>query len=149
MNYKQFVGSMNIHSKSVGKPSTDHVVEEVVKEAYEEIPSSKVAEIIKEHHDVRVTDTLIESYVELAASNIFSVDPVICELRKYNKIDRLVENKIHYVLSDKTIVAISEQTQERLNNLLQNQKDIIEYMRESKENFLYVLDKLEEQNGTN
>jgi hypothetical protein len=149
MNYKQFVGSLNIHSPAVGKPSTDPVVEEVVKEAYEEIPSSKVAEIIKEHHDVRVTDTLIESYVELAASNIFSVDPVICELRKYNKIDRLVENKIHYVLSDKTIVAISEQTQERLNNLLQNQKDIIEYMRESKDNFLYVLDKLEEQNGTN
>jgi len=33
----------------------------------------------------------------------------------------------------------------RLNNLLDNQTEIIEYMRESKENFMHVLTKLEEQ----
>ena len=75
---------------------------------------------------------------------MFSVDPVVQDIRSLNKLDRLVEGKLHYVLSDDTIVAISEHTQSRLNNLLQNQTEIIEYMRESKENFFHVLEQIEE-----
>jgi hypothetical protein len=41
------------------------------------------------------------------------------------------------------VIAINEGTQEKLNNLLQNQTEVIEHMRESKENFFYVLEKLE------
>jgi len=40
--------------------------------------------------------------------------------------------------------AIDEETQEQLNNLLQNQSDIIKYMRENKDQFMYVVEKLEE-----
>ena len=58
--------------------------------------------------------------------------------------DKLIEGKLHYVLNDSSIVTISEDTQERLNKLLQNQKDVIDYMRESKEHFMYVVSKLEE-----
>ena len=76
---------------------------------------------------------------------MFSVDPVVQSIRSLNKLDRLVEGKLHYVLNDEAIVTIDERTQVRLNNLLQNQKEIIEYMRESKENFFHVLRKLEEQ----
>jgi hypothetical protein len=79
----------------------------------------------------------------LASSNIFSVDPVICELRKINKLDTLVEGKLNYTLNDGNVIAINESTQDYLNNLLCNQTEIIEYMRESKENFLFVLSKLE------
>lgn len=141
MYFKQFVDSL--------KPTTQQkqevsIVEEVTKEIYEEIPNTKVAEIIKEYHDVKITDTLIETYVELASSNIFSVDPVICELRKYNKLDRLVEGKLNYTLSDGSVVAINEATQDYLNKLLQNQNEVIEYMRESKQNFLYVLERIGE-----
>ena len=75
---------------------------------------------------------------------MFSVDPVVHEIRKLNKLDRLVENKLHYVLEDDSIVAINLRTQEHLNNLLQNQTEIIEYMRESKENFFHVLEQIEE-----
>ena len=114
------------------------------KELYEELSDTKVANIIKEYHDIKVTDTLVESYKILASSHIFSVDPVVQHIRSLNKLDRLVENKLHYVLNDESIVAIEEQTQERLNKLLQNQNEIIEYMRESKENFMHVLTKLEE-----
>lgn len=142
MQYKRFLDSLKLRNEA-NKISS--VMEEVVKEAYEEIPVTKVAEIIKEHHDVKVTDKLIESYVELASSNIFSVDPVICELRKYNKLDRLVEGKLNYTLNDGSVIAINEATQEYLNKLLQNQTEIIEYMRESKTNFMYVLSKIEEQ----
>ena len=115
------------------------------KELYEELSDKTVASIIKEYHDIKVTDTLVESYVELASSHMFSVDPVVQKIRSLNKLDRLVENKLHYVLKDESIVAISEQSQERLNKLLQNQNEIIDFMRESKDNFSYVISKLEEQ----
>jgi hypothetical protein len=55
----------------------------------------------------------------------------------------LIEGKVHYILQDESIVAISEATQERLNKLLQGKTEIIEYMREGKNNFLHALDKLE------
>ena len=118
--------------------------EQVSKDLYEEISDTTVATIIKEFHDIKVTDTLIESYIQFASSNIFTVDPVVQKIRSLNKLDRLVEGKIQYVLDDENIVAISESTQEILNNLLQNQTEIIEYMRESKENFMHVLNKIEE-----
>jgi spore coat protein CotF len=47
------------------------------------------------------------------------------------------------------MVVIKESTQARLNNLLGNQKEIVEYMRESKENFLNVIQQLEEEHGVN
>jgi len=118
--------------------------EQISKQTYEELSEHTVANIIKEYHDVKVTDTLIENYIQLASSNMFSVDPVVQDIRALNKLDRLVEGKLHYVLKDDTIVAISEHTQSRLNNLLQNQTEIIEYMRESKENLVHVLAQLEE-----
>ena len=79
------------------------------------------------------------------SSRIFSIDPVVLEIRSLNKLDILIEGKLHYVLDDESIVAIDERTQQRLNILLQNQTEIIEYMKESKEHFFHVLKKLEEQ----
>ena len=118
--------------------------EQVSKESYDELSDEKVASIIKEYHDVKVTDTLIETYIKLASSNIFNVDPVVQNIRSLNKLDRIVEGKLHYVLADETIVAINQQTQDHLNKLLGNQPEIIEYMRESKENFCHVLEQIEE-----
>ena len=143
MYFKDFINQLEVHRKDTVSPSQG-LIEEVTKEIYEEIPNTKVAEIIKEYHDVKITDTLIESYIELASSNIFSVDPVICELRKYNKLDRLVEGKLNYTLNDGSVVAINEATQDYLNKLLNNQTEIIEYMRESKTNFLKVLQQIGE-----
>jgi hypothetical protein len=141
MYFKQFISTIRQKEQEQNNAS---LVEEVTKEIYEEIPNNKIAEIIKEYHDVKVTDTLIESYIELASSNIFSVDPVICELRKINKLDTLVEGKLNYTLDDGSVIAINEATQEYLNKLLQNQNEIIEYMRESKENFLSVIKQIGE-----
>lgn len=118
--------------------------EEISKDTYEEISDNTVASIIKEHHDVKITDTLIESYIQFASSNIFTVDPVVQKIRSLNKLDRLIEGRIQYVLDDESIVTISEGTQDILNKLLQNQTEIIEHMRESKENFLHVLEQIGE-----
>lgn len=118
--------------------------EEITKEVYDDLTENRIANIIREYHDVKVTDTLIESYLELASSKIFTVDPIVQKIRSLNKLDSIVEGKIHYTLSDGTTIAINERTQDTLNNLLANSKEIVEYMRESKNNFFYVLDKFKE-----
>ena len=145
MQFKQFIAKFkDTGTFSVRTISPSSLEEQAKKELYEELSDKTIANIIKEHHDIKVTDTLVESYKQLASSTIFSVDPVVHQIRSLNKLDRLVENKLHYVLNDESIVAIDTRTQDKLNNLLQNQTEVIEYMRESKHNFLYVLEKLEE-----
>jgi hypothetical protein len=126
------------------KQYSKNLEQEISKQIYEEISENRIANIIREHHKIKVTDTLIESYIDLASSKIFTVDPVVQEIRKLNKLDVVVEGKLHYELSDGSIVAINESTLSVLNNLLQNQKEIIEYMRETKENFMHVLERIEE-----
>jgi len=123
---------------------TKNIEEQIKTELYDQISENKIANIIKEHHDIKVTDTLIESYIELASSKLFTVDPVVQEIRNLNKLDKLIEGKIDYKLTDGSIIAINEDTQEQLNNLLDNQQEIIEYMRQSKDNFIHVLKKIGE-----
>ena len=143
MRYKQFIAHYKESGAFSVRSQARSLEEQASKELYEELSDKTIANIIKEYHEIKVTDTLVESYKELASSNMFSVDPVVHRIRSLNKLDRLIEGKFHYVLADQSIVAISEETQDKLNNLLQNQTEVIEHMRESKENFMYVLEKLE------
>ena len=144
MQFNKFINQFKESGAFSVRSPARSLEEQAKKELYEELSDKTIANIIKECHDIKVTDTLVESYKELASSTMFSVDPVVHRIRSLNKLDRLIENKLHYVLNDESIVAISEATQERLNNLLQNQTEIIDYMRESKENFVHVLTKIEE-----
>lgn len=116
--------------------------EEIAKELYEEIPDVKIANLIKEHHDIKVTNKLIESYIELASSKTFSVDPVVSGIRSFNSVSSIIENKIDYVLNDGSTVAIDEDTQLMLNDLLEDKYQIVEYMRESKDNFIRIIKEL-------
>lgn len=103
-----------------------------------DIPNTKVANYIKQYHNIdKVKDTLIESYLELASSGTFSVDPVITEIKKSQL--STFANKIEYVLEDNTKIAIDVATQELLNNLLKNKNEVVTYMRENKTNFMAVL----------
>lgn len=103
-----------------------------------DIPSTKVANYIKTYHNVKnIKDTLIESYLELASSGTFSVDPVITEIKKSQL--STFANKIEYVLEDNTKIAIDVATQELLNKLLENKNEVVSYMRENKTNFMAVL----------
>lgn len=102
------------------------------------VPEEKVAHYIRKYHNVdKITDTLVESYIELASSNLFTVDPVVTSIKERDAVT--FSGKLEYKLNDGTVVAINEDTQQTLNNLLQNHNDIVEYMRESKENFMHVL----------
>jgi hypothetical protein len=142
MQYSKFIKSLK--PSTIVKIVEETTLDEIIKESYEDIEDGRIATIIKEHHDIKVTNTLIESYKELAASRIFTVDPIVQGIRKLNKLDSIVENKIHYMLNDNSVIAINERTQTMLNNLLLNQKEIVEYMRESKSNFFHVLKKIKE-----
>lgn len=117
---------------------------ELQQEMYEDLSESAIAKIIAETHDVKVTDKLIEQYVELAATKPFTTDVVVNEIRSLNKHDRLIEGKIDFNLDDNSIVAIDEEFYNYINNILESHKEIVEYMRESKENFLNVIKKLKE-----
>ncbi len=123
---------------------SEKLEEDIKSETYEELEENRIAKIISEHYNIKVTDTLIESYVELASSKLFTVDPVVSDIRKLNKLDHILEGKLDYRLADGSTMIVSEALQENLNNLLKDQKEIIEYMRESKENFLHVLELIEE-----
>lgn len=120
------------------------VQRDIQEELYEDMSYNTIAQIIKEHYNVKVTDTLIESYIELASSKIFTVDPVAQDIRKYNKLDRLIEDRHDYKLDDGSIIVITEDAQQRINKVFGGHSDVVEYMRESKENFLTVLDQLQE-----
>ena len=80
---------------------------------------------------------LIESYIELASSNLFSVDPVVVAIKERSAVE--FSGKLEYQLADGNIVAINEDTQETLNTLLENKPEIVDYMRESKNNFMRIL----------
>jgi hypothetical protein len=102
------------------------------------VPEEKVAHYISKYHNVdKITDTLVESYIELASSNLFTVDPVVSAIKERTAVE--FSGKFEYKLNDGNTVAINEATQDTLNNLLQNKPEIVEYMRESKNNFMRII----------
>jgi hypothetical protein len=110
---------------------------------YENISDTQVATIIKKHNsDIRVTNQLVESYIQAASSKSFTVDPIILEMRQSNKLDNLIEGKIVFKLDDGKQMALSEDTVNKIASLLNKSSDkdeIVEHMRQSQENFFSVL----------
>lgn len=129
----------SIHQDIVAKKLT----EEVAKDTYEQLTENTIVKVIRKYSDDKITDTLIEQYITLASSNVFTIDPIVCELRKINKIDRLIEGKTHFVLENGDKVALESATIKRINSLLIDQNEIVDYMKESSENFLHVVGLLE------
>jgi hypothetical protein len=120
------------------KYTKEHISTQEILESIDiTIPENRVASYIKKHYNIeKITDTLIESYIELASSNIFTVDPVIHEMKTGSS---LITGKLDYTLEDGIVVAISESTQLQLNMLLKDRPEIVEYMRESKDNFMRIV----------
>jgi len=122
----------------------EDIQSEIRLEQISEMSHDKMAAIIKSHHSsVRVTDTLIESYVELTSSKIFTLDPVVAEMREYNKLGSLVEGKLDFKLDDGTVVAINEDTLTMINNIFEGHSDVVQYMRQSLDNFVSVVEQIE------
>ena len=104
------------------------------------IPEENVVRLIKKYHNIdKVTSNLVESYTELASSNLFTLDPVIAEMKSVE-----ISGKLVYSLEDGTKVAISESTFDKLKNLISDKYQIVEYMRKSKDNFVHVVKELKD-----
>lgn len=123
---------------------SNNIEEQVKTEIYVDLSYDKIADIINKHHKVKITDTLIESYVDLASSKLFTLDPVVYDLRRLNKLDTLIEGKQEYKLKDNSIVAINNSTYNELNRLFAAHSDVIDYMKETKQNFMKVLKQIGE-----
>ena len=94
----------------------DKLLERLIQEGYNRISDEKIASIIAEHNDIRITNTLIEQYRDKVASKSLSLDPVILELRKFNQASLALSNKIDFTLEDGSRVAVSEETYNQLRN---------------------------------
>jgi hypothetical protein len=101
------------------------------------LPEERVAEYIAKHSDVEITDTLVEEYMNKAATTEFTIDPILTEIKLRSV--RNLRNKIDYTLQDGSKVAISEENQIILNSLLKGKSEIVAHMSENKNNFLEVL----------
>ena len=108
-------------------------------EILENVSEIQIADIIREHHNIKVTNDLIESYLNLATSKAFSLDPVISEIRSF--VSSPI-NKIDFVLNDNSIVAIDEETLVKLENLIGDKYHIVNYMCESVNNFMQIVKEL-------
>lgn len=122
--------------------STSLLEHSLLKDMYEDVPSRKIASIISKYHNVRVTDTLIESYVDLASSKSFTLDQTCMAIRNLNPKNNLIDNKFDFILDDNSKVAISENTHFKLRDLIGDKYQLVEYMRKNKRNFMHVLKKL-------
>tara|TARA_B110000503_G_C6884252_1_gene304054 strand:- start:60 stop:374 length:315 start_codon:yes stop_codon:yes gene_type:complete len=98
---------------------------------------SNIETSIMEHYLIdNVPSILIEQYTALIESDRFSIDPVVISLRD-NKSG--MYNKINYMLEDESIVSININTRNKLQNILNDKYNVIEYMNESKENFFKIV----------
>jgi len=121
----------------VSKTDTD----DITKEIYEEVLRDKMITIISETHNIRVTNTILEEYLSLASSKVFTIDEAVLKIREANKLDGVLLESFDYLLEDGSKIIISKKMQNRLNSLLEDQ-EVIDYMRSSKENFFDVIDQV-------
>lgn len=109
--------------------------ESVRTEAFKTIPSNTVATIIREHSNDKITNVLLESYLQQAIAREFTTDPIVLKLRNLFPIES-INSKIDFVLEDGSIVAISKTLLERLSS--KNDK-YIEDMRKSIDSFTHSI----------
>lgn len=101
------------------------------------IPEEKIVNLISKYHNsIKITDKIVESYLDLASSNLFTIDPVLVEIKQKNT---SIPGKIEHKLNDGSVVAVDEHTQSKLNRLLEDKYQVVEYMRESKQNFMRII----------
>jgi hypothetical protein len=117
---------------------TKTIIKDLQEQVYQD-NKQKIADIINEEHNIKVTNNIIDSYIKLASDKTFSIDPVVHQIREMNKLDTIVNGKIHYILEDNSVVAINSETQKLINNIANNNLKVVDYMKESSDNFLNII----------
>ena len=128
-----------------GQEPEDPTVIEIREDLYRLIPESVVIELIRKHHpDARITNTMLEHYYGESQAQNLTTDKTTLEIRRLNPADAVFESHTEYRLNNGDCVVISEQTGKRLNKLLGENPIILDYMKESAETFMDVVNELEE-----
>lgn len=116
---------------------------QIKEDIFKATPKHLVADVIaKNYPEARVTDKLIESYLDLALTKQFTIDTTIREIRALNSFDTLYEDKVSFILDDESVVVISTETYDKVCESINN-KNTIEFMRKNKENFLNCIEILQ------
>ena len=118
-------------------------IRQLKEDIFKSIPRHLVASIISESHsDIRVTDKLIETYINAAAEKQFTIDKVIYEIRKLNSYESNYKDTVSFILDDLSEVVISDELYDEV--CLNINKDTIAYMRKCTENFIAVINIIKE-----
>lgn len=116
---------------------------EINKDNYNYIHKNLLTELInKYNNNIKITENLLSSYINSVKNKEFNANEVLFEIRKLNKLGHIFNNKIDYILEDNSKVFIDIGTQEYINTLFNNHKDVIDYMQENKQNFMKVINQI-------
>ncbi len=102
--------------------------------------SDKVLKVLQESGIQNISNKLIDSFIEDVSKKTFTLNENTLEIRTlYENND---SNRIDFKLKDDSTVVVSMETLELLNKYISEEQEIIDYMQENRENFLYVLENL-------
>lgn len=129
-------GNVFMNRQQTGFSSLDEAIRFIKTETYKEkawveafnkLPANTLASIIREHNKDKITNSLIESYLDVAFNKTFTVDPIVIKIRELVELNA-IDGKIDFVLEDGSTVAIGKPLLEKLS--LENDK-YIDNMRKS------------------
>lgn len=111
----------------------------VVLETAEVVTTESIVNTAMRHHGIKLTNTLVESYKELILAGEFTLDPVVLELKEGKS---SIYGKTEFILNDNSVVAINESTIKKLLSLNVDKYKLVDFMKQSKDNFVAVIQEL-------
>lgn len=127
-------------SESAGKTYAKSYIDSlIIIEDVSAVNRESIIGSIMRHHDIRVTNTLVEAYEDMIESGKFTLDPVVLELKEGKS---SFVNKVEFKLDDGSIVAIDESTRDKLISLNVDKYKLVDFMNKSKQNFVAVIQEL-------
>lgn len=115
-----------------------------------ELTEEKIAFTLSEQSEVRVTETMVKSFKELAETHQFAPFNSLLVLREQARDLSQFPGKVEYVMGDNSKVLLDIETNLRLNKImdLRESKDLISFMTQSSTNFVMCVEQLlEDYNG--
>lgn len=144
-NLQIFIDGVNVGSETsiqeARNYAVDYICTSMLIEDSSPLSEEKLVSLIRKHNlGIRVTPSILEEYAKNIEDNKFSIDPVIHEVKQRTS---FFSDKVEHTLNDGTRVAVDEETQYVLNSLLRDKYEVMQYMQESKHNFMRVVKELE------
>lgn len=138
----EYCEALNMSKLLAGElSSTDKIV----------LTEEKIAYTLAEQSEVRVTETMVKSFKELAETHQFVPFNSLLALREQSRDLSQFPGKIEYVMEDNSTVLLDIDTNLKLNKIvdLKESKDLISFMTRNSANFLLCVEQLIEDYDAN